>query len=67
MGPLPFFLGCRLTFFTSLGRWFTLMDIIWPTSQAYFYVSHFMFIKMKFLHCDSCVMFAMKSMSICND
>ena len=26
-----------------------------------------MFIKMKFIHCHSCVMFAMKSISICND
>ena len=27
----------------------------------------FMFIEMKFIHCHSCVMFAMKSMSLCND
>ena len=27
----------------------------------------FMFIAMKFIHCHSCVMFAMKSMSMCND
>ena len=27
----------------------------------------FMVIKMKFIHCHSCVMFAMKSMSMCND
>ena len=27
----------------------------------------FMFIEMKFIHCYSCVMFAMKSMSKCND
>ena len=27
----------------------------------------FMFIKMKFIHYDSCVIFTMKSMSICND
>ena len=26
-----------------------------------------MFIEIKFIHCYSCVMFAMKSMSICND
>ena len=26
-----------------------------------------MFIEMKFIHCHSCVMFAMKSMSMCND
>ena len=27
----------------------------------------FMFIEMKFIHFHSCVMFAMKSMSMCND
>ena len=27
----------------------------------------FMFIEIKFIHCHSCVMFLMKSMSICND
>ena len=27
----------------------------------------FMFIEMKFIHCHSCVMFAMKSISMCND
>ena len=27
----------------------------------------FMFIEMKFIHYHSCVMFAMKSMSMCND
>ena len=27
----------------------------------------FMFIEMKFIHCHSCVMFAMKYMSMCND
>ena len=27
----------------------------------------FMFVEMKFIHCHSCVMFAMKSMSMCND
>ena len=27
----------------------------------------FMFIEIEFIHCHSCVMFAMKSMSICND
>ena len=27
----------------------------------------FMFIEMKFIHCHSCVMFAMMSMRICND
>ena len=26
-----------------------------------------MFIEMKSIHCHSCVMFAMKSMSMCND
>ena len=43
------------------------MDIMWPISQSHFYVSCFMFIKMIFIHCHSCVMFAMKSMSMCND
>ena len=27
----------------------------------------FMFIEMIFIHCHSCVMFAIKSMSMCND
>ena len=27
----------------------------------------FMFIKMKFIHCHSCLMFVAKSMSMCND
>ena len=27
----------------------------------------FMFVEMKFIHCHSCVMFAMKSMTMCND
>ena len=27
----------------------------------------FVFIEMKFIYCRSCVMFAMKSMSMCND
>ena len=27
----------------------------------------FMFVEMKFIHCHSCVMFAMKSMSMCNE
>ena len=27
----------------------------------------FMFIEIKFIRCHSCVMFAMKSMSMCND
>ena len=26
-----------------------------------------MFIEIKFIHCHSCVMFALKSMSMCND
>ena len=47
----------------------------WDVSDGY-YVAYkpitlscilFMFIEMKFIHCHSCVMFAMKSMSICND
>ena len=27
----------------------------------------FLFIEMTFIHCHSCVMFGMKSLSICND
>ena len=27
----------------------------------------FIFIEIKFIHCHSCVMFAMKSMSMCNE
>ena len=27
----------------------------------------FMFVEMKFIHCHSCAMFVMKSMSMCND
>ena len=27
----------------------------------------FMFIQIKFIHCPSCVMFAIKSINICND
>ena len=27
----------------------------------------FMFIEIQFIHCHSCVMFAIKSMSMCND
>ena len=30
-------------------------------------LSCILFIEMKFIHCHSCVMFAMKSMSMCND
>ena len=44
-----------------------LMDIIWPISQSYFHVSHFMFVEMKLIHCYSCMMFVMKSMSTCTD
>ena len=43
-----------------------LMDIIWPISQSHFHLL-FIFVEMKFIHCHSCVMFAMKSMSRCND
>ena len=35
-----------------------------PITISYIF---FMFIEMKFIHCHSCVMFAMKSMSMCND
>ena len=30
-------------------------------------LSCILFIEMKFIHCHSCVMFAMKSMSMCNE
>ena len=59
------------------------MDIMWPISQSHFHVSCdgyyvayklitlscilFMFIEMKCIQCHSCVMFVVKSMSICND
>ena len=36
-----------------------LMDIMWHASQ-----SHFLFF---YIHCHSCVMFAINSMNICND
>ena len=57
-----------------------LPDALWAYRMAYktdgYYVAYkpitlscilFMFIEMKFIHCHSCVMFAMKSMSMCND
>ena len=43
------------------------MDIMWPISQSHFSCILFMFIEMKFIHCHSCVMFAMKFMSMYND
>ena len=43
-----------------------MMGIMWPSSQSYFHLL-FIFIEMKFIHYHSCVMFAMKSMNICND
>ena len=43
------------------------MDIMWPISQITIPYISFVFIKIKFIGCHSCVMFAMKSMSICND
>ena len=46
---------------------FQVMDIMWPISHSHFHVSCFFFIEMKLIHFHSCVMFVMKSMSICND
>ena len=46
------------------------MGIMWPASQSYFHLL-FIFIEMKFYSlsflCDEIIMFAMKSMNICND
>ena len=42
------------------------MGIMWPASQLHVHLL-FIFIEMNFIHCHSCVMFAMKSMNICND
>ena len=47
-----------------------------PMSSDGYYVAYkpitlsymlFIFIEMKFIHCHSCVIFVMKSMSMCND
>ena len=46
---------------------FSLMDIMWPIKPITLPCILFMFIEMKFIHCHSCVVFAMKSMSMCND
>ena len=40
------------------------MDINWPISQVTFACILFIFIEIKFIHFHSCMMFAMKSMSI---
>ena len=44
-----------------------MIDIIWPISQSHFYVSDLCSLTMKFIHCHSYVMFAMKYMRKCND
>ena len=57
---------------------FVILDLLLsPLSLVYidgYYVAYkpitlscILFIEMKFIHCHSCVMFAMKSMSMCND
>ena len=52
---------------TNDAYWAHVMDIMWPISQSHVSCILFMFIEVKFIHCHSCVMFAMKSMSMCND
>ena len=61
--------------------WHNAKQVFWvvcPEDEGYdgYYVAYkpitlssilFMFVEMKFIHCHSCVMFAMKSMSMCND
>ena len=44
-----------------------MMDIMWPISQITLSCILFVFIEIKFIHCHSSVMFAMKSMSMCNN
>ena len=44
----------------------SLMSIMWPASQSHFHFL-FIFIEMNFVYYHSYVMFAMKSMNICND
>ena len=43
------------------------MNIMWFISQSHFLGISFMFIEITFIHYHSCVIFAMKSNSICND
>ena len=50
-----------------------LIEILEVLSDGYYVaykpitLSCILFIEMKFIHCHSCVMFAMKSMSMCNE
>ena len=65
------------TLFKTVGFSLEVASIIFTLGRSYgYYVAYkpitlscilFMFIEMKFIHCHSCVMFAMKSMSRCND
>ena len=66
-------LACRLAV-TSAGRKTTVFDL--RRVVIGYYVAYkpitlscilFMFIEIKFIHCHSCVMLAMKSISMCND
>ena len=59
----------------SSGYEYIILAVDYVSSDGY-YVAYkpitlscilFMFIEMKFIHCYSCVMFGMKSMSMCND
>ena len=54
------------TFTIDKGMMIELIDIMWPTSQSLFYIL-FILIEMKFHYYYFCVMFTMKSMSICNN
>ena len=42
------------------------MELMWFASQSHFHLL-LIFFEINFYFCHSCVMFAMKSMSICND
>ena len=56
--------SCKEIIFSH--AFYMVMDIMWSASQSHFHLSS-IFIAINFIHCHSCVMFAMKSMSICND
>ena len=71
-------IGKLLFVFLSISS--MLLDVVFSTYNMVifdgYYVAYkpitlscilFMFIEIKFIHCHSCVMFAMKSMSMCND
>ena len=42
-----------------------MMEIMWLVSQSHFYFS-FILVKINFYSCHSCVIFIMKSISLCN-